>query len=123
MGDKVFIQISLWKGVLRFGKRGKLSPRYIGPYETVEHIGPLAYRLTLPLELSRIHNVFHVSMLRKYVYDPSHVLSRQPIELKKDLTYEEEPVEILEQKHQVLHSKTILLVKVLWRNHTREEAT
>ena len=62
-------------------------------------------------------------MLWKYVYDPSHVLSRQPIELKEDLSYEEEPVEILEQKHQVLRSRTISLVKVLWRNHTREEAT
>ena len=96
MGDKVFIRISHWKRVLRFGKRRKLSPRYIGPYEIVERIGPLAYRLALPPELSRIHDVFHVSMLRKYVYDPSHVLSRQPIELKEDLTYEEEPVEILE---------------------------
>ncbi|KAH9658749.1 Endonuclease [Citrus sinensis] len=120
VGDKVFIRISPWKGVLRFGKRGKLSPRYIGPYEIVERIGPLAYRLALTPELSRIHNVFHVSMLRKYVYDPSHVLSRQPIELKEDLSYEEEPVEILEQKHQVLRSRTISLVKVLWRNHTRE---
>ncbi|KAH9657944.1 Endonuclease [Citrus sinensis] len=122
-GDKVFIRISPWKAVLRFGKRGKLSPRYIGPYEIVERIGPLAYQLALPPELSRIHNVFHVSMLRKYVYDHSHVLSRQPIELKEDLTYEEEPMKILEQKHQVLRSKTISLVKVLWRNHIREEAT
>ena len=62
-------------------------------------------------------------MLWKYVYDPSHVLLRQPIELKEDLSYEEKPVEILEQKHQVLHSRTIPLVKVLWKNHTREEAT
>ena len=123
MGDKLFIRISSWKEVLRFGKRGKLSPHYIGPYEIMERIGPLAYRLALTPELSRIHNVFHVSMLRKYVYDPSHVLSRQPIELKEDLSYEEEPVEILEQKHQVLRSRTIPLVKVLWRNHTREEAT
>ncbi|KAH9705011.1 Endonuclease [Citrus sinensis] len=119
VGDKVFIRISPWKWVLRFGKRGKLSPRYIGPYEIVERIGPLAYRLALPPELSRIHDVFHVSMLRKYVYDPSHVLSRQPIELKEDLSYEEVPVEILEQKHQVLRSRTILLIKVLWRNHKR----
>ncbi|KAH9685255.1 Endonuclease [Citrus sinensis] len=123
VGDRVFIRISPWKGVLRFGKRGKLSPRYIGPYEIVERIGPLAYRLALPPELSRIHDVFHVSMLRKYIYDPSHVLSKQPIQLKEDLTYEEEPVEILEEKHQVLRSKTIPLVKVRWKNHTKEEAT
>ncbi|XP_052296992.1 uncharacterized protein LOC127902209 [Citrus sinensis] len=123
--DKRAMQISIspWKGILRFGKCGKLSPCYIGPYEIVERIGPLVYRLALPPELSRIHNVFHVSMLQKYMYDPSHVLSRQPIELKEDLTFEEEPLEILEQKHQVLRSKTISLVKVLWRNHKREEAT
>ncbi|KAK9204604.1 hypothetical protein WN943_014866 [Citrus x changshan-huyou] len=73
VGDKVFIRIPPWKWVLRFRKCGKLSPRYIGPYEIVECIGPLAYRLALPTELSRIHNVFHVSMLRKYIDDPSHV--------------------------------------------------
>ena len=82
VGDKLFIRISSWKEVLRFGKRGKLSPHYIGPYEIMERIGPLAYRLALTPELSRIHDDFHVSMLRKYVYDPSHVLSRQPNELK-----------------------------------------
>ena len=109
--------------MLRFGKRGKLSPHYIGPYEIIKRIGPLAYRLTLPPELSRIHDVFHVSMLQKYIYDPSHVLSKQPIQLKEDLTYEEEPVEILEEKHPVLRSKTIPLVKVRWRNHTKEEVT
>ncbi|KAH9751681.1 Endonuclease [Citrus sinensis] len=123
VGDRVFIRISPWKGVLRFRKHGKLSPRYIGPYEIIERIGPLAYRLALPPKLSRIHDVFHVSMLQKYIYDPSHVLSKQPIQLKEDLTYEEEPVEILEDKHQVLRSKTIPLVKVRWRNHTKEEAT
>ncbi|KAH9751667.1 Endonuclease [Citrus sinensis] len=123
VGDRVFIRISPWKGVLRFRKHGKLSPRYIGPYEIIERIGPLAYRLALPPKLSKIHDVFHVSMLQKYIYDPSHVLSKQPIQLKEDLTYEEEQLEILEDKHQVLHSKTIPLVKVRWRNHTKEEAT
>ena len=111
VGDRVFIQISPWKWVLRFGKRGKLSTRYIGPYEIIECIGPLAYQLTLPPELSKIHNVFHISILQKYIYDPSHVLSKQPIQLNEDLTYEEEPVEILEEKHQVLCTKIIPLVK------------
>ena len=97
--------------MLRFGKRGKLSTRYNGPYEIIECISLLAYQLTLPLKLSRIHDVFHVSMLQKYIYDPSHVLSKQPIQLNEDLTYEEEPVEILEEKHQVLCTKTIPLVK------------
>ena len=74
IGDRVFLKISPWKGVLRFGKRGKLSPRYIGPYEIVSKMGPVAYKLKLPPELSRIHDTFHVSKLRKYIPDPSHVL-------------------------------------------------
>ena len=74
IGDRVFLKISPWKGVLRFGKRGKLSPRYIGPYEIVSKVGPVAYKLKLPTELSRIDDTFHVSMLRKYIPDPSHVL-------------------------------------------------
>ena len=77
VGDMVFLRISPWKGVLRFGKRGKLSPRYIGPYRIVERIREVAYRLELPFDLDRIHDVFHVSMLRKYIPDPSHVLTEQ----------------------------------------------
>ena len=75
VGDMVFLRISPWKGILRFGKRGKLSPRYIGPYRIVERIGEVAYRLELPSDLDRIHDVFHVSMLYKYIPDPSHVLT------------------------------------------------
>ncbi|KAL6210806.1 hypothetical protein ACLB2K_016038 [Fragaria x ananassa] len=97
VGDRVFLKLSPWKGVVHFGKRGKLSPR--------------------------IHNVFHVSMLRKYIADPSHVLEEQPISLQKDLSYKEEPVQILDRKEQVLRSKSIQLVKVLWRSHQVEEAT
>ncbi|KAL6218368.1 hypothetical protein ACLB2K_011582 [Fragaria x ananassa] len=123
VGDWVFLKLSPWKGVVRFGKRGKLSPRYIGPYEIIERVGSLAYRLALPPELSRIHNVFHVSMLRKYIADPSHVLQEQPISLTRDLSYEEEPIQILDRKEQVLRNKTIPLVKVLWRSHQVEEAT
>ena len=119
----VFLRISPWKGVLRFGKRGKLSPRYIGPYRIVERIGEVAYRLELPSDLDRIHDVFHVSMLRKYIPDPSHVLTEQPVEIQENLTYEEGPVQILDRREQVLRNKTIPLVKVLWRSHTVEEAT
>ena len=72
--DQVFLKLSPWKGLVRFGKRGKLSLRYIGPFEIVERVGPMAYRLDLPEELSRVHNVFHISMLRKHISDPSHVL-------------------------------------------------
>ncbi|XP_004297864.1 PREDICTED: uncharacterized protein LOC101310312 [Fragaria vesca subsp. vesca] len=122
VGDWVFLKLSPWKGVIRFGKRGKLSPSYIGPYEITERVGPVAYRLRLSPELSKIHDVFHVSMLRKYVADPSHILQEQPISLKKDLTYEE-PVQILDQKEKVLRNKTVRLVKVLSRSHQVEEAT
>ena len=119
----VFLRISPWKGVLRFGKRGNLSPRYIGPYKIVERIGEVAYRLELPSYLDRIHDVFHVSMLRKYIPNPSHVLTEQPVEIQENLTYEEEPVQILDRREQVLRNKTIPLVKVLWRSHTVEETT
>ncbi|KAM2405085.1 hypothetical protein ACFXTH_032348 [Malus domestica] len=74
VGNLVFLKLSPWRGVVRFGKRGKLSPRYIGPYEITERIGEVAYRLELPPELSKVHNAFHVSMLRHYVSDPSHVI-------------------------------------------------
>ena len=75
--------------VLRFGRRGKRRPRYIEPYEIITRVGTVAYRLDLPPQLSKVHNVFHVSMLRKYIPDPSHVLRDQPIELKDNLTYKE----------------------------------
>ena len=77
------------------GKRGKLSPRFIGPYEVIAKVGPVAYRLALPLDMEKIHNVFHVSMLRRHRSDPSHVVSLETIELRPYLTYEEELVEIL----------------------------
>ena len=103
--------------MLRFGKRGKLSSRYIGPYEIVSKVGPVAYELKLPPEISRIHDTFHVSMLRKYIPDPSHVLREQLVQLKENLTYEKIPVQIVDRKEQVLRSKVIPLVKVLWKNH------
>eukprot|EP00257_Ricinus_communis_P014841 XP_015572615.1 uncharacterized protein LOC107260950 [Ricinus communis] len=121
MGDKVFLKISPWKGVLRFGKRGKLSPRYIGLFEVIERIGPVAYRLVLLLELSQIHDVFHITMLRRYKSDPSHILQAQPLEIKDNLSYEERPVVILAKEVKELRKKT--LVKVLWKHHGNEEAT
>ena len=108
---------------MRFGKKGKLSPRFIGPFKVIEKVGQMAYRLALPQELENIHNAFHVSMLRRYNSDPSHVVSLETIELRPDLTYEEESVEILAREVKELQNKRILLVKVLWRNHKTEEAT
>ena len=79
MGDKVFLKVSPWRKVLRFGKKGKLNPRFIGPYEVLERIGLVAYCLALPLELAKLHDVFHVSMLRKYRSDESHILTVQEV--------------------------------------------
>ncbi|KAK5773359.1 hypothetical protein PVK06_049665 [Gossypium arboreum] len=113
VGDKVFLKVSPWKKVLRFGRKGKLTPRFIGPYEIVERIGPVAYQLALPSELQRIHDVFHVSMLRKYRSDPSHIISTEDIKVRPDLSYEEEPVQILAQEVKELRNKKVPLVKVL----------
>ncbi|KAL5574029.1 hypothetical protein UlMin_023626 [Ulmus minor] len=123
VGDSVFLKVSPFKGVIRFGKRGKLNPRYIGPYEILERVGKTAYRLALPPNLASVHNVFHVSMLKKYVSDKSHVLEQEPIEIHEDLSFEEKPVQILDYKIKTLRNKDIPLVKVLWRNQKTEEAT
>ncbi|KAG8489161.1 hypothetical protein CXB51_017140 [Gossypium anomalum] len=96
--DKVFLKVSPWKKVLRFGQKGKLSPRFIGPYNSTERVGPVAYLLALPSKLKRIHNVFHVSMLRQYRSDPSPVISPTEVEIQSDMTYGEEPVKILARK-------------------------
>ena len=104
-------------------KKCKLSPKYIRSYQITERVGLATYRLELPIELARIHDVCHVSMLRKYIPNPSHVLQEQPVELKEDLSYVEEPVQILDKKEQVLGNKTIPFIKVLLRHHGVEEAT
>ena len=108
---------------MRFGFRGKLSPRFVGPFEVLERVGKVAYRLALPPSLSGVHNVFHVSMLRKYIPDPSHVVDYEPLKLRDDLTYEEQPVKIVDKKEQELKRSTIYYVKVQWRNQSVREAT
>ena len=123
VGDHVFLKISPRRGLMRFGKSGKLSPRFIGPFEILERIGETAYRLALPPQLSGVHDVFHVSMLRKYEPDPSHVLDWTDLEVDEDASYEERPVRVLDRRDQVLRGKTIPLVKVLWKHHGVEEAT
>ena len=97
-GDKVFLKVSPMKGIVRTGRRNKLYPRYIGPFEILKRVGPLVYRLALPSEIEKIHNVFHVSQLRKYVPDPSHVLNYSPLQIQEYLSYTEEPIQILDRK-------------------------
>ena len=101
VGDHVFLRVAPWKGVTRFGKRGKLNPRFIGPFEILERMGVVAYKLALPPNIARVHNVFHISMLQKYVKDPKHVFEIKPDEIAEDLTYEEILVRILDKKEHV----------------------
>nr|CAD1821817.1 unnamed protein product [Ananas comosus var. bracteatus] len=111
------------RGIKRFGVRGKLSPRYIGPYEILERVGAVAYRLALPPKFEGIHNVFHVSNLRKYVHHSGHVMEYEPVDLHEDMTYEEYPVCILDREVRELRNRTIPYVKVQWSNHSGREAT
>ena len=109
--------------MVRFGKHEKLSPRFIGPFEILERVGTVAYRLALPPIMLGVHEVFHVSMLRKYTPDPAHVVDWGQIEVDTDGTYEEGPVRIVDSRDQVLRRKTVRLVKVLWRHYGVEEFT
>ena len=113
VGDHVFLKVVPKRGVVRFGKRGKLSPRFIGPFEILERVGTVAYQLNLPPSMSSVHEVFHVSMLRKYTPDPAHIVDWGQIEVDIDRTFEEEPVCILDGRDQFLRRKTVRLVRVL----------
>ncbi|KAL0536281.1 hypothetical protein IC582_025224 [Cucumis melo] len=123
VGDMVFLKVAPTKGVLRFEKKGKLSLRFVGPFEILERIGLVAYRLALPPSFSAVHDVFHVSMLRRYVAYPTHVVDFEPLQVNENLSYEEQSVEILAREVKMLRSRGISLVKVLWRSHGFEEAT
>ncbi|XP_052478360.1 uncharacterized protein LOC128033905 [Gossypium raimondii] len=122
MGDFIFLKVSLWKKVLRFGCKGKLSPRFIGSYRILKRVGSVAYQLELPPELDHIYDVFYISMLMRYRSDPSHVVSVEEIGVRPDLTFEEKPIQILDRDIKVLRRKSIPLVRVLWQNHDNEEA-
>ena len=111
------------RGVARFSKRGKLSPRFIGPLEILERVGTVAYRLALPLSMSGVHEVFHISMLQRYTLDPAHVVDWGKIEVDTDGTFEEGPVCIMDSRDQVLRCKIVRLVRVLWQHRGLEEST
>ena len=111
------------RGVVRFGKRGKLSPRFIVPFEILKRVGTVVYRLALSPSMSGVDEVFHVSTLRKYALDPAHVVDWGQIEVDTDGTFEEGPVCIVDSRDQVLRRKTVRLVRVLWRKYGVEEST
>ena len=122
VGDHVFLKVMPKKGVVRFDKRDKLSPRFIGPFEILKRIGTVAYRLALPPRMTGVQEVFHVSMLRKYTPHPAHVVDWGQIEVDTDGTFEEGPVCILDSGDQVLRHKTMRLVRILWRHYGVEES-
>ena len=113
VGDQSFLKVMSKGGVVRFSKRGKLAPMYIGPFEILKRASTVAYRLVLPPSLSGVHEVFHVSMLRKYTLDPAHVVDWGGIIVDTDGTFEEGPMHIMDSQDQVLRRKTVRLVKVM----------
>ena len=120
---EVFLKVSPWRKVLRFGKQGKLSPRFISLSEVIQRIELVAYRLALPLELANLHDVFHVFMLRRYRSDESHILLMQEVQVNQDYSYDEEPKAILAREVKQLRNKQVPLVKVLWKHYGMEETT
>ncbi|GJT25743.1 putative reverse transcriptase domain-containing protein [Tanacetum coccineum] len=123
VGDRVLLKVSPWKGVVRFGKKGKLAPRYVGPFEIVECVGPVAYRLKLPQELSCIHDTFHVSNLKKCLAESDVQVPLEEIEIDENLRFVEEPIEIVERDVKKLKRRRIPLVKVRWNSRQGAEYT
>ncbi|XP_024963494.1 uncharacterized protein LOC112503732 [Cynara cardunculus var. scolymus] len=122
-GDHVSLKVSPLRGIRRFGIKVKLSPRYIRPFEILERVGEVAYRLPLRPQLSHIHNVFHISLLRGYHYHPLHVMDSPLDKVEKDLSYIEEPEAITNREERQMRRRSIPFIKVLWRNHSEREAT
>jgi hypothetical protein len=123
IGDFVYLRVSPTRGIQQFSVKEKLAPRYIGPFEIIEICGPVAYRLQLPPQLAAIHDIFHVSQLRKCVKIPTKIIDPQAIEIKSDLTYTEHPIKVLDTKERSTRRETIRMFKIQWNHHTEEEAT
>ncbi|GKB56027.1 putative reverse transcriptase domain-containing protein [Tanacetum coccineum] len=123
IGDKVMLKVSPWKGVIRFGKRGKMNPRYIGPFKIIAKVGTIAYRLELPEQLSRVHSTFHVLNLKKCMVDEPLAISLDEIRIDDKLYFIEEPVEIMDREVKRLKQSRILIVKVCWNSRIGPEFT
>ena len=123
VGNRVLLKVSPWKGLFRFGKSGKLSLRFIGPFEILERIGPVAYRLDLPPELSAIHDTFHVSNLKKCLSEETVVLPLQEVQINEQLRITEKPIEILDREIKQLRRSKIPIVKVRWNSKHGPEYT
>ena len=122
-GDRVFLRVTPVTGVGRALKSKKLTPRFIGPYQILDRVGKVAYRVALPPNLSNLHDVFHVSQLRKYVPDPSHVVQMDDVQVWDNLTVETKPIRIADREMKVLRGKEIELVKVVWLGAAGESMT
>lgn len=119
----MFLKVAPIKEVVCFAKKRKLRLRFVRPFETLERVGDLAYRLALPPRFAAVHNYFHVSMLRKYVHELSQIINYTALEVNKDLTYEEMLKIILEKKIHKLRNKDVTLIKVQWSHHRKDGAT
>ena len=111
------------KGVQRFGVKGKLAPRYVGHFPIIERCGPVAYRLELPIQLTAVHNIFHVSQLRKCLRVPTKVVDMEKLQLEPNLVYPEHPIKIVDHKTRVTRNQISHFYKVQWSNHSEREAT
>nr|GEZ64477.1 putative reverse transcriptase domain-containing protein [Tanacetum cinerariifolium] len=123
VGDYVLLKVSSWKGVVRFGKKEKLAPRFVGPFEIIEKVSLVSYRLDLPEELNGVHDTFHISNLKKYLADPTLQVPLDEIRVDDNLNFVEEPVEILEREVKKLQRSRISIVKVRWNLKCRPEFT
>nr|GEX32363.1 putative reverse transcriptase domain-containing protein [Tanacetum cinerariifolium] len=123
VGDKVMLKVSPWRGVIRFGKHGKLSPRFIGPFKVIERIGPVAYKLELPDKLREIHDTFHVSNLKRCFVNDDVVIPLDEVQLDDKLYFVKEPVEIMDREVKRLKQSWILIVKVRWNSWRGSEFT